>query len=51
MLTVYLIFAFCMLGCAGQAYFLGRRVGIEATVQYLIDQGVLEVDDDYDGQG
>lgn len=51
MTGLYLIFAFCMLGCAGQAYYLGRRVGIEATVQYLIDAGVIEVDeyDDYDG--
>ena len=45
MITLYLIFAFCMLGCAGQAYFLGRRAGIEGTVQYFIDQGVLEIDD------
>lgn len=45
MITVYLIFAFCMIGCAGQAYYLGRRVGIQATVDYLVDQGVLEVDD------
>ena len=46
MLTAYLIFAFCMIGCAGHAYFLGRRGGIEAPVEYLIDQGVLEVDDE-----
>ena len=51
MMTAYLIFAFCMVGCAGHAFFLGRRTGIEATVQYLIDQGVLEVDDDNNGQG
>lgn len=51
MLSAYVIFAFCMIGCAGHSYFLGRRAGIEGTVQYLIDQGVLEVDDDYDGQG
>jgi len=51
MLTMYLIFAFCMIGCAGHSFYLGRRTGIEATVQYLIDQGVLEVDDEYDGRG
>lgn len=42
----YLIFALCMAGCAGQSYYLGKRYGIEGTVQYLIDQGVLEVDDE-----
>ena len=46
MITTYLIFAFCMIGCAGQAYYLGRRVGIQATVDYLVDQGVLEVDEE-----
>ena len=51
MWITYAIFAFCMVGCAGQSFFLGRRTGIEATVQYLIDQGVLEVDDEYDGRG
>jgi len=45
MLTAYFIFAFCMAGCAGHAYYLGRRVGIQATVEFLIDQGVIEVDD------
>jgi len=28
------------------SFHLGRQEGIENTVQYLIDQGVLEVDDD-----
>lgn len=46
MITAYLIFAFCMIGCAGHAYFLGRRAGIEGTVSYLIDVGVIEVDDE-----
>lgn len=45
MLTAYLIFAFCMAGCAGHAFYLGRRTGIEATVEYLIDKGVIEVED------
>lgn len=52
MFIPYLIFAVCMVGCGGHAYYLGRRLGIEATIQYLIDQGVLEEadeDDYYDG--
>tara|TARA_A100001015_G_C15033824_1_gene734778 strand:+ start:2189 stop:2338 length:150 start_codon:yes stop_codon:yes gene_type:complete len=48
MITAYVIFAVCMFGCAAHAYFLGRRVGIEATVTFLIDQGVLEVDSEGD---
>ncbi len=40
------IFAVCMFGCALTSFHLGRREGIENTVQYLIDQGVLDVDDE-----
>ena len=40
------VFAICMAGCALTSFHLGRREGIESTVQYLIDQGVLELDDD-----
>jgi hypothetical protein len=46
MWTEFLIFSFCLAGCAGQSYYLGRKMGIESTVQYFIDQGVLEVDDE-----
>jgi len=44
--TATTIFAVCMLGCALTSFHLGRQEGIENTVQYLIDQCVLEVDDD-----
>ena len=40
-----IIFGLCMFGCAWTAFHLGRRDGIEGTVQYLIDQGVIEVSD------
>lgn len=40
------IFIFCLLGCALQSYFLGKRVGIEGAVQYFIDEGVIEVEDE-----
>jgi len=43
--TASVIFGICMFGCALTAFHLGRREGIENTVQYLIDQGVLEVSD------
>ena len=44
--TAITIFAVCLWGCAQTAFHIGRRDGIEGTVQYLIDQGVLEVDDE-----
>ena len=42
----YVIFAFCMIGCAMHAFYLGRRTGITATVEHLIEIGVLQVDDE-----
>ena len=45
--VAYFIFGLCMFGAAGTAFHLGRREGIEGTVQYLIDTGVLEVDDEH----
>jgi|GEM_PF-1771937 hypothetical protein len=44
--TALIVFALCLWGCAQTAFHLGRRDGIEGTVQYLIDTGVLEVDDE-----
>ena len=46
MFEAYLIFAVCMFGCAGVSWHLGRRVGIENAVSYLVDQGVLDVEED-----
>jgi hypothetical protein len=40
------IFIFCLLGCGLQSYVLGKRVGIEGAVQYFIDEGVIEVEDE-----
>jgi len=45
--TASTIFAVCMIGCGMTSFHLGRQEGIENTVQYLIDEGVLEVDDEY----
>lgn len=46
MFEAYLIFGICMLGCAATSWHLGRRVGIENAVSYLVDEGVLELDED-----
>lgn len=40
------IFTFCLIGCGLTSFFLGRRDGIEATVDYLIEIGVLESEDE-----
>ena len=45
MIEAYIIFIVCMAGCASTAWHLGRREGISNTVQYLIDDGKLEVED------
>ena len=46
MIELYIVLAICMAGCAGHAFYLGRRVGIEATVQYLVDKEILDFDEE-----
>ena len=46
MLAAYIIFGVCMYGCAQTAFSLGRRDGIEATVEHLVNAGLLEVEDE-----
>ena len=46
MLGTYIIFGFCMLGCATHFFFIGRRTGVEATVSFLMDKGILELDEE-----
>ncbi len=48
MVALYFIFAVCMFGCAQTAFHLGRRDGIEATVDHFINLGVLEVEEEDD---
>ena len=38
------IFIFCLIGCGGHCYHLGKQEGIEITIEHLVDQGMLEVD-------
>ena len=46
LIGLYLIFGICMCGCAGQLHtYLGRRLGIENTVNYLIEEGI-ELDEE-----
>ena len=46
LLGIYLIFGICMCGCAVHAFYLGRRTGVESTVEYLMDKGILELDEE-----
>ena len=49
--TAIVVFIFCLIGCGIHSWRLGRRDGINGTVEYLIDKGILEVDDEsYDIQ-
>jgi hypothetical protein len=48
MLSAYIVFGICMVGCSATAWHLGRRVGIENTVTYLIENGTLTVEDSDD---
>ena len=43
---MYLIFAFCMCGAVGHAYFTGRRMGIQTAIEYLMEKGILELDEE-----
>ena len=45
-LTAFTLFAICMAGCGIHCWYLGRRVGIQHAVDYLVDTGHLDVDDD-----
>ena len=45
-LVAFGVFTLCLVGCGIHSYFLGRRVGIEHAVDYLVDSGELELDDE-----
>ncbi len=39
------IFVFCLLGCGLTCHALGKKEGIELTIEHLVDQGLLELDE------
>jgi hypothetical protein len=39
------IFVFCMIGCGATCWELGRREGIQGTVIYLAERGILTVEE------
>jgi hypothetical protein len=42
----YVIFIFCLIGCGLQSWWIGRRNGVQTTVDYLLDEGYLELDEE-----
>ena len=44
------VFVFCLIGCGYHCWALGKREGIEGTVQYLIDTGVIAVEDEIESE-
>ena len=41
----FVIFMFCLIGAGVQAFFLGKQVGVENTIQYLHDKGIVEFEE------
>ena len=40
------VLMFCIIGCGMTCYNLGKQEGIESTIEHLVDQGMIQVDDD-----
>jgi hypothetical protein len=38
------VFVFCLLGCGVHCWSLGRQEGVQGTIKYLVDNGLLEVE-------
>ena len=43
MITEFIIFAICMTGSAWTAFYLGRNEGVEDCINYLVDEGGIEL--------
>jgi hypothetical protein len=42
----YAVFMFCLIGCGLTCHVLGKREGIESTIEHLVDAGMLELEDE-----
>jgi len=42
----YAIFVFCVIGCGFTCHALGKQEGIETTIEHLVDNGLLELDEE-----
>jgi len=42
----YAVFTFCLLGCGISCHALGKKEGIELTIEHLVDNGMIELDEE-----
>jgi len=42
----FIVFTICLAGCGLHSYHVGRRVGIESAIDYMVDNGDIELDDE-----
>jgi len=42
----YAVFMFCLIGCGLTCHALGKREGIESTIEHLVDAGMLELEEE-----
>ena len=42
----FIVFALCLAGCGMHSYRVGRRVGIESAIDYMVDNGDIELEDE-----
>lgn len=43
--TSFIVFVFCLIGCAFSAWRLGHKEGVEDAIQYMLDHGLIELED------
>lgn len=41
----FVIFIFCLAGCGLHSFHLGKQVGVENTIEYLHEKGIVELED------
>lgn len=42
----YAVFVFCLIGCGMTSYQVGKQEGIETTIEHLVDNGMLEIEEE-----
>ena len=40
------LFVFCIIGCGLTCHALGKREGMEATIEHLVSKGLLQLDEE-----
>ena len=40
------VLMFCMVGCGLTCHALGKQEGIESTIEHLVDQGMIQLDEE-----